>query len=467
MNEDYISFVKEKFKSNVDVKYRYVKCEKGIINFVFIDNMTDSHFISQYIIGPIIDEKENITSAEDIKKKIVYANSLGDVKTINDMLLHVVQGDVVIIADFYKDIIYCEAKNYYRRAVTIPETENVVKGPREGFNEAFVDNISLIRRKAKNADLKFEAIYIGSKSNTVVVLSYIKGVASEKLVSKIRNKLKSLDFQFLLDTNHIEESLKENRTFYDTIGYSEKPDVVASKLFEGRIAIIVDGTPFVITLPYFFFENFQMPDDYYLNKYFTNCIRGIRWFSYALAVFLPGLYIALTTHHFSLIPSLFVLRLAISRSGVPFPLIIEILLMIFFFQILREAGIRLPQPVGQAMSIVGALILGQSAVNAGFASEITTIVVALSSIASFLTPKLYGSTMFWSFVLIMLSSVIGLPGYFVGVMLYLSELASLRSVGFDYLFPMGSFRNFNFQDVIFRENLDVISKKITNEDDKI
>ncbi|AGK96228.1 spore germination protein [Clostridium pasteurianum] len=466
MNEDYITFVKEKLKDNVDVKNREIKCKKGCIYIIFIDNLTDSHFISQYIIEPIVKERDNIETAEDIKKSIIFANSIGNIDTSHDVLLHILSGDVVIISDFYEGLIFCEAKSWARRSVSIPITESVIKGPREGFTEAFVDNISLIRRKARNADLKFESMYMGKKSDSIVILVYIKGVASSKLVSQIRKKLKKMDVDFLLDTNYIEEQLKEKRTLYDTVGYTEKPDVVASKLFEGRVAIIVDGTPFVITAPYFFYENFQMPDDYYLNKYMSNFLRILRWLGYIISVLLPGLYVALTTHHFSLIPSVFVFRLSISRAGVPFPLVVEMIIMIFFFQILREAGVRLPQPVGQAMSIVGALILGQSAVSAGFASETTIIIVALTSIASFLTPKIYGAITFWSIFLIIISSVVGLPGYFVGIVLMISEIAGLKSCGFKYVFPMGTIKKFSFRDLILRDDLDSISGDFTNEDGK-
>jgi hypothetical protein len=466
MNEDYIAFVKDKFKGNVDVKYRQIQCKNGNILIVFIDNMSDAKFISQHIIEPIIREKDNIETATDVRKGIVYANSLGMIKTSHELLYHILSGDVVIISDFYEGLIFCEAKNYTRRSVSIPITESVIKGPREGFTEAFVDNISLIRRKARNADLKFENIFVGKKSDTVVIVAYIKGVASDKLVSQVKKELKNMDIDFLLDTNYIEERLGEKNTFYETVGYSEKPDIVTSKLFEGRVAIIVDGTPFVITVPYFFYENFQMADDYYLNKLLSNSMRVLRWMAIFISMLLPGLFVALTTNHFSLIPSIFVFRLAITRAGVPFPMVVEVLLMIFFFQILREAGIRLPQPIGQAMSIVGALILGQSAVSAGFASETTVIVVALSSISTFLTPKLYGAIMFWSILIIIFSAVAGLPGFYVCFLLLLSELASLKSCGYKYLFPMGTLKKFNFRDIFIRDNLDSISKDFTNEDDK-
>jgi len=466
MNEDYMTFVKEKLKGNVDVKFRKLKCKKGCISIIFIDNLSDAKFISQYIIEPIVREKDIIETAEDVKKNILFANSIGDIDTSHDVLIHILSGDVVVISDFYEGLIFCEAKSWNRRSVGTPITESVIKGPREGFTEAFVDNISLIRRKVRNSDLKFESMYIGKKSDTIVVLSYIKGVANDKLVSHIRKELKSIDTEFLLDTNYVEEKLKEKKTLYDTIGYTEKPDIVASKLFEGRVAIIVDGTPFVITAPYFFYENFQMPDDYYLNKYMSNALRILRWISYFISVLLPGLYVALTTHHFSLIPSVFVFRLSISRAGVPFPMVIEVILMIFFFQILREAGVRLPQPVGHAMSIVGALILGQSAVSAGFASETTIIIVALTSIALFLTPKIYGPVTFWSILLILFSSIVGLPGYFVGIILMISELAGLKSCGFKYIFPMGTIKKFNFGDIVLRDDLDSISKDFTNEGGK-
>lgn len=465
MNEDYISFIKEKFKGNVDVKYRQIQCKKGNLLIVFIDNMSDSRFMSQCIIMPIILERDTIETAKDVRKKIVFANSLGMVENSHDLLYHVLSGDVIIISDFYEGIVFCEAKNYTRRSVSIPITENVIKGPREGFTEAFVDNISLIRRKAREPNLKFESFFVGKKSDTVVIMAYIKGIASEKLVANIKKQIKSMEVDFILDTNYIEEQLGEKKTFFETIGYSEKPDIVTSKLFEGRVAIIVDGTPFVITVPYFFYENFQMADDYYLNKWLANCLRVLRWVSIFISILLPGLYVALTTNHFSLIPSIFVFRLAISRAGVPFPLVVEVLLMIFFFQVLREAGIRLPQPIGQAMSIVGALILGQSAVSAGFASEVTLIVIALASICIFLTPKLYGAIVFWSVFIVIASAVVGLPGFYVSFFLLLSEIASLKSCGFNYLYPMGTLKKLNFKDLFLRDDLDSISKDFTKEDD--
>ena len=301
-----------------------------------------------------------------------------------------------------------------RRGVGIPDTESVLKGPREGFNELIVDNVALIRRRLKNPDLKFEAVYVGEKSQTAVAITYIKGIVDEKVLEDIRKKVKNLDLRFVLDSNYIECNLKKENSFFDTVGYTEKPDEVCAKILEVRVALIVDVTSLVITVPYFFMENFQMPDDYYVNKYFTNFNRILRWIAFFIAAFLPGLYVAVITHHFSMIPTLFIFRLAVSRAGVPLPTFVEVIIMMLAFQFIKEAGIRLPKAIGSAMSIVSALILGDAAVGAGVASRITIIVVAISTLCYFLIPKLYGAVSFWSIVLVCFAALLGLPGFQIG-----------------------------------------------------
>ena len=281
-------------------------------------------------------------------------------------LLHVLSGDPIVVFDDFEEIIYCEAKNFPRRGVGIPETESVLKGPREGFNELIVDNVALIRRRIKNPDLKFETLIVGEKTQTAVAITYIKGIAPEEIIKQVKETIKNLDIRFILDTNYIEASLKKQESFFDTVGYTEKPDEVSAKLLEGRVGVIVDGTPFVITVPYFFLENFQMPDDYYLNKHYTNLNRILRWMAFFIAAFVPGIYVATITYHFSMIPSLFIFRLAVSRAGVPFPTVLEVIIMMLAFQLIKEAGLRMPKPIGGAMSIVAALILGDAAVGAGY-----------------------------------------------------------------------------------------------------
>ena len=465
MEQININIVKEKLKNCYDVKYREIECEMGTIFGVFIDDLCDSKFISEYIFNPLIQYKILTADLEYIKKEVLSANSIGDINSNEEAIAHVLSGDLVLIFSFSNKGIYCEAKGYVRRSVGIPVTESVIKGPREGFTEAFIDNVSMIRRKIKNSDLKFETLVLGSKSNTVVVICYIEGVAPKKLVEYITKKVSNIKLEFILDTNYIEEELKNKHSAFDTIGTTEKPDVVAAKLLEGKIGIIVDGTPFVITAPYFFVDNFQSPDDYYSNRYFANLSRLTRVFSFLTACLLSGLYLAIATFHFSLIPSVFTVKFAVARAGVPLPTVVELLLMTFFFQLLREAGIRLPQSIGQAMSIVGALILGDAVVGVGLASQSTVVIVALASISSFLVPKLYGALSIWNVIIIIFSSMLGLPGFYIGFLILISHMAGLESCGYPYLFPLGTLETFKFKDILYRKDLSGISNSIFEKDD--
>lgn len=455
-----VEYVKKRFEGAFDVKYREIMTSLGLCTLVFIDDLCSTQFISEYVVTPLGKKDYKCWSVEDVIPNVLGINIANYAKDVEDAILHVLSGDVVLLFNDHEKIIYCEVKGFVRRGVGIPVTESVVKGPREGFTELFVDNVSLIRRKIKNSDLKFEPIYVGNRSQTVVCISYIKGIAPDYLIDHVKEIVNKLDLKFILDTNYIEDALRKKKSVFDTVGYTEKPDEVAAKMLEGRVAILVDGTPFVITVPYFFLENFQAPDDYYLNKYFVNFTRVIRWIAFFLATFMPGLYVAILTHHFALIPSLFVFRLAVSRAGVPLPTIVEVLLMMLAFQLIKEAGLRLPQPIGGAMSIVAGLILGDAVVGAGIASRITIIVVAISTLSYFLTPKLYGAMSIWSLIITIVSSMFGLPGFFIVALVLIAKLADLDTGGYSYLFPLGSIETYKFKDIIFRGDLRHISQHV-------
>jgi len=456
--KDNVNYIKKRFEGAFDVKYREIMTSLGTCTLVFIDDLCSTQFISEYIVTPLKKREFKCTCIEDIITSVLDINIADYAKDLEDAISHILSGDVVLIFKKHEKIIFCEVKGFVRRGVAIPVTEAVVKGPREGFTELFVDNISLIRRKIKNSDLKFEPLIVGKKSKTVVCISYIKGIAPESLVNSIRETISKIDIKFILDTNYIEEELRGKKSVFDTIGYSEKPDEVASKILEGRVAVLVDGTPFVITVPYFFLENFQAPDDYYVNKYFSSLTRVLRWVAFFIATFMPGMYVAIITHHFSLIPSMFVFRLAVSRAGVPLPTIVEVIMMILVFQLIKEAGLRLPQPIGGAMSIVAALILGDAVVGAGIASRTTIIVVAASTISYFLIPKVYGAMSIWSMIITVVSSLFGLPGFFISALTLISKLGELETAGYSYLFPIGSLNTYNFKDILFRGDLRRISK---------
>ncbi|WP_291650790.1 spore germination protein [Clostridium sp.] len=467
-----LEYVKEKLKNSFDVKYRPVQTVLGRATVVFIDDLCNVNMISEYVLlplrgfGKIKPTTGSITSVKEVIENVLDIGATDIAKDVDDAIMHILSGDPAVIFDDYEEIIFVETKGFPVRGVGTPETESVLKGPREGFNELIVNNVALIRRRIKNPNLKFEAVVVGEKSQTAVAICYLDGVAPKELVENVREKVNSLDLRFILDTNYIEDALKNQKSFFDTVGYTEKPDEVSAKLLEGRIGVIVDGTPFVITVPYFFLENFQMPDDYYLNKYYTNFNRILRWFAFFIATLVPALYVAIITYHFSMIPSLFMFRLAVSRAGVPFPTFIEVILMMLAFQFIKEAGLRLPQPIGGAMSIVSALILGDAAVGAGIASRITIIVVALSTLSYFLIPKLYGALSFWALVLVGFSAAFGIPGFLCGALLLLIQLAELDSIGYQFLFPIGSINEYRFKDVVLRGSLGKISKGFIKKGDE-
>jgi len=473
MNMDKLQEIKQRLEKNFDVKYRKVETAIGNATIVYIDDLCNVRMISEYIVMPLknirqLPETKNQDKSilDQIMENVLDINALGLCDDVDDALWHILSGDPIVIFEGIEDIIFLEAKGFPVRSVGTPETEAVLKGPKEGFNELIVNNIALIRRRIKSTDLKFEIAVVGDKSNTSVAICYINGLAPEALIRNVKEKVAELDLSFILDTNYVEDALKNQISFFDTVGYTEKPDEVCAKLLEGRVGVIVDGTPFVITVPYFFLENFQMPDDYYLNKYFTNFNRVLRWIAFFLAVFVPALYVAVTTYHFSIIPSIFMFRLAVSRAGVPFPTFLEVLIVMLAFQLIKEAGLRLPKPIGGAMSIVSGLILGESAVAAGIASRITIVIIALSSLAYFLIPKLYGPLSFWAIVLVGFSSAFGIPGFLSGVLLMLIQLSQLDSAGYQFLFPIGSTKELKFRDIAFRGSLSKISKNVIKEGGK-
>lgn len=462
-----LEFIKKALKNSFDVKYREIDSVIGDATIIFADVLCSTAFISDYIIKPLIEKNEReIKTEEDILSKVLNINIVGFAKDIDDAIFHIISGDAIIIFNELEKIIYCETKSFVKRSVNIPVTEAVIKGPREGFTEAFVDNVALIRRRIKNKDLKFESIFSGEKSNTVICMAYIDKVAPPEVIDYVRNKIKNMKYEFILDTNYIETELRAKKTIFDTVGYTEKADELSAKILEGRVAVIVDGTPFVITVPYFFLENFQNPDDYYMNRYFVMFTRGLRWIAFFIAMFLPGIYVAFAAYHLSMVPSMFVFRLAVSRAGVPFPIVVEVLIMMLFFQLIKEAGLRLPQPIGSAMSIVSALILGDSAVGAGLASRITILIVAMSTLSYFLIPKIYNAISIWSLGIVITASLLGFPGFFFTVLILVAHLADLESVGYPYLFPLGTAKEYKMRDCILRGPLKKISKGLAEEENE-
>ncbi|AOY78499.1 spore germination protein [Clostridium formicaceticum] len=464
--EDNLKAIKEQLKNNDDVIYRRIDTEKGPITAIYISNICSQNFISHAIIKPLVACKDFPEDIEKIKNDHIFADDTALGTDLDEAVKQILFANVVLLFSFADQFIYCDAEEYSFRDIQEPPTETVIKGPREGFTEDLSTNISLIRRRIRNPKLKFEKMLIGKQSDTPVMLVYIEDQAPTELVAFVRDRLQNAKIKFLLESKALDEALQTKKSIFDTLGYTEKPDKVVGSLIEGRVAILQENTPFVVTAPHFFVEYFSVGEDYYLNSYGQSYFRLVRWIAFFIALLLPGLYLSLIAYHFKLVPYIFAFRMAITRSGVPFPAIVEIMIMMLFFQILREAGIRLPQPIGSALSIVGALILGDAAIGAGLASEITVLIIALSSISLFLVPKMYAGILLWSNTILLMAAVLGLPGFYIGFILFCSHISDLTTCGYPYLYPLGTFRSFNFQDLILRDDLNDISKNIFYKDEK-
>lgn len=415
---------------------------------ISLNGMTDKVVLDDHIIRPLMSVNfdsvnigQNIT-AENIldilMKKAVVTVDIKRVSDIPQMVDDMLYGDTIILIDGLQEAIIADTKGWAMRAIEEPLSERTVKGPREGFNESIMTNISLVRRKIRNCDLKFEFDEIGTRTKTRICISYIKGLANEKIISELKKRLKKIDVDGVIYSQTIEEFIKDAPlSLFRTIGSSERPDVIAGGLLEGRIAVFCDGTPFVITLPFLFVEYFQSVDDYSTNYMFASFNRLVRYFSFFLGLSVPALYTAVTTFHQELIPTPLLLSIANARQGVPFPTVVEAVAMLIGFDLLREAGVRLPQPIGQAVSIVGALVIGDAAVNARLISAPMVVIAAMTVIASFLLPKLLGPFIIVRIILLALAGFLGLYGYMFGIIGLFIYPMSLRSFGVPYTLGVG------------------------------
>ncbi|MBR5543203.1 MAG: spore germination protein [Oscillospiraceae bacterium] len=402
---------------------------------IFTEVLVNNLVIDQNIVKPLLDflpsdEMPGDGLSASLAARVVSTDEVKTQSRPFDAVTSILIGDTVVLIDTCPDAIVANSKKYALRGIGVPETENAVNGPKEGFCELIVTNIGLVRRKVKNPNLKFRFFEVGKQSRTRVCLSYIEGLCEDRIVEKMIERLSDFEIDSVLDVNYVEELMTENpNALFKTMGKTERPDVVAAKLFEGRAALLVDGTPYALTVPFLFVENFQANEDYYESFYFASFVRILRFLSFFIAVSLPGLYVALLSYHKEMIPKNLLVSIAASRAAVPFPAAVEMFILLLLFDLLREAGVRLPKAIGVTVSTVGAIVLGQSIVSANIVSPEMIIIVASCGIASFLTPKLEESIALLRLVFLLLSATLGIYGYAAAVIAMTSYISSLESFG--------------------------------------
>lgn len=418
---------------------------------IFIDGLIDNPTLTNAILRPLKNWPEEALPLSDeagilevLEQEVLCASDVKKAAAMQELAEGCLSGDTALLIDGCEGGLVVNSKGFEKRAVTEPQSESVVRGPREGFTENLRTNTSLIRRKIRSGQLKVEQMTVGRKTGTGVCLMYLDGVANPEVVETVRYRIGNLDVDAILETGYIEEYI-EDAPFspFGTIGYSEKPDVVAAKILEGRVAIVVDGTPFVLTAPMLFSESFQTAEDYYARPLYSSLVRILRVLGFIITVFAPAIYIALLSFQNELIPTTLLFTVAKAREGVPFPVFVEAFIMVLAFEILREAGVRLPRPVGQAISIVGALIMGEAAINAGIVGAPMVIVIALTAVTGFLVPIQYDSIAILRIIMMIMAGCLGFYGVAFGFIGLLVHLSTLESFGAHYL---GSFDSDDAQD---------------------
>jgi spore germination protein KA len=388
-----------------------------------------------------------------LQNRILTLAELKSLESIEEVCHHIASGDCVILIDGWSKGLVAGTRSWEGRKVASPENEIVIFGPKEGFTETIRFNTALLRRRLKSTSFKIESMVLGRISKTDVVVCYIENIAPPGLVEEVKKRLSKIDIDAVLDTGYISEIIADNRwTIFNQMEYTEKPDRVCGSLLEGRLAIMVDGSPMVLVLPISFPQYIVSPEDYYLHFIPASLYRLLRLVAFMMALTLPSLYVAIITYHHEMIPTPLLLTIAATRQGVPFPAFVEALILDLTFELLREAGLRLPRAVGPAVSIVGALIIGDAAVRAGLVSTPMVVIIAFTGIASFVTPSYNAGTVIRiaRFGFLFAAGALGFLGITIALILMGLRMVSLTSFGMPYMAPIAPFNLQQMGDIIIR-----------------
>ena len=457
--EDNINLIKNIFSKDETLIIRnfqnkYLKAAKCCI--IYFEGMINYKILNESVIKPVLDNNlaENICCnnlLEELQKKVLANNYVEKLRNIDNVVYAIINGDIVFLLDGYDEALIIRANFREERSITEPESERVVRGPREGFTESIETNLVLIRRRIKTPEFKTKFREIGQRTRTKVCICYINDIASKSVLTELERRLDEINIDGIIDSGYIQELIRDAPfSLFDTVGYSERPDVVAAKLLEGRIAIIVDGSPAVLTVPYILLENAQSNEDYYNNYILASFNRFIRTTATISSTTIPAVYLAVVTYHQEMLPTPVLLSLSASRQGVPFPTSLSFFIMLLIFDILRETGARMPLSIGQAINIVGALVLGEAAINAKLVSAPVVVITAMSGILTLLNARLLAPIIFTRFFLLLAASVLGLYGVIFGFMIIMLHLASMRSFGVPYMLGITRIKNHDGQDAWIR-----------------
>lgn len=425
---------------------------------VYLEVLVDKQFWDTGFLEPLMQQEPvsidtPLQLYDQMKFKLASIVQPHIVLNMKDIVQSIVRGEVVLFVESSTEAFSFGFKDKLHRQLEEPTTETVIRGPRYGFIEKLDINIALIRHRMRTPRLKTEKLCVGGLSQTELAIVYIEHIAQQSVVEDVKKRISSIDMDSVLESGYIEELISDHPySPFPVIQATQRPDLVSGSLVEGKVAVIIDGSPMVLVLPVTFWFGFQTAEDYYMKFIYATMLRWLRYLFAFMAMALPAIYIAITTFHQEMIPTSLALSLAAAREVVPFPAIVEALIMETTFEALREAGIRLPRPVGQTISIVGALVIGQAAVQAGIISAPKIIVVSITGIASFLVPNpgMSQAISLIRFPLMLFAATFGLYGVVVALIAVLIHLVNLRSFGVPYMTPLAPLSFTGLADTLLR-----------------
>ena len=430
-----------------DYVYKKIKIDKKELYLIFNEVLCSGDEINESILKRLtLLNHKNF----DLENKLP-ANNIKIIKK-DEIISYVNKGFVVCLTD---DMIFAiEEKQKLERGITTIESELSLNGPKDSFSESFNTNLGLIRRRIKSEDLWWDEVTLGKSTETKVGILYMNNIVDKDLVEKVKARLNLIDIDGIIDSSYLKDNLENNNSFFPTISSTERPDKVAMSLLEGKVAIIVDMSSYVLILPNFFIDFFHTVDDYYQKSINVTFIRCIRILAFFISIFIPAYYIAVTTYNQNSIFLSLLLLLKAQRTAVPFPAIVEALFMIISFEILRESDLRMSSTTGSAISILGGLILGDAAVSAGIMSPIMIIVIAISSIAGFVftSIELVNAIRLYRIIFLLLATVLGVYGIYLGAIYLLYKLITLTSFDKPYLAPFSPFIKNEMNDAIYKRD---------------
>lgn len=420
----------------------------------YLDGMTDMQKIQDNVIRPLQETSAEELSLSFLKDSVLDVGEVSISDNIEDALEQILSGGLLLLIDGMGEGLVVSIPGWEERSITESKTQPVIRGPQESFTENLRTNTTMVRRRVKDTRVRLTNVKVGEKTKTDISVMYMHGVADDELVRNVISRLKNIKVDRVLEGEYLEECLVENKqlTIFPIFYNSDRPDSIAAGVMEGKIAIFIDGTPFVILAPAVFVDFIQSAEDYYQSFIYSSIIRVLRYISLAICLLAPAIYVALTTFHQDMIPTVLLLSLSAQREGVPFPAFVEAMIMEIIFEILREAGLRMPRTVGQAVSIVGSIVIGQAAVEANIVSPVMVIVVAITAISSFVIPS-YTMAIpirILRFAFIGMAAMFGVYGLTVGMLILLVHLNSLHSFGVPYMSPVANFQSSKQSDAVLR-----------------